>query len=800
MTLGDLIGNGTGDVEISGLAYSSRSVLPGDLFFCVRGFKRDGHDFAPDAVARGAVALVCERALGLGVPEVVVEDARAAMAPIAARFYHDPTAALRVVGITGTNGKTTTAFLVRAILEAGGLRCGLLGTVASIVGGREEPVERTTPEAIDLQATFRRMLDAGDRACAMEVSSHALELGRADGVHFACRVFTNLTQDHLDFHPDMEDYFLAKRRLFDRSGGPAIVNVDDEYGRRLAAELPGVTTYSVGGEADFRARDVDFDPAGSRFTCATPTGEIAMTTRLPGLFNVSNALAATAAGRALGVPLETIAEALAAADRVPGRFEPIDEGQPFAVLVDYAHTPDSLENVLRAARDIARGRLIVVFGAGGDRDRGKRPLMGRVAAALADRVIVTSDNPRSEDPHSIVRQILDGAGPDAEREVDRRRAIAAAVAGAQEGDVVVIAGKGHEQGQEFEDGRKEPFDDVTVAREALRETLGSATVIDMAAEWVASAAGGRLAAGRPDEPGPRRAMVDSREAGEGDLFVGLPGSRTDGGEFAAQALAAGAWGALVAPARAQELAGGGRPVIAADDPLAALQALATAWRRELGCAVVGITGSTGKTSTKDILAALLRLRWPRTHANRENFNTEIGLPLTVLAAERGTEAMVLEMAMRGAGQIAELTAIAEPDVGVIVNVGPVHLELLGTVERVAAAKAELIRDLRPGAACVVPAGEPLLEPAPARRPRHDHVRRGRRRAPRLASPGVRRSSTRGAPRCPSSCPTRSPTTCSTRSPRWPPRRRSGWSREAAWRWASPPSAGRSWSWAAALRS
>jgi UDP-N-acetylmuramoyl-L-alanyl-D-glutamate--2,6-diaminopimelate ligase len=474
VTLRELIGSGAPEVEVSSLAYDNRSVTPGALFFCVPGFKADGHDFAPDAVERGAVALVCRRPLGLGVPEVVVEDVRAAMAEAAARFHGDPTSRLQVVGITGTNGKTTTAFLVRSILEAAGRQTGLLGTVASIVGGVEEAVERTTPEAIDLQATFARMLAAGDSACVMEVSSHALELHRVDGVRFAARVFTNLTQDHLDFHPTMEDYFVAKRMLFERPGGPAIVNADDEYGRRLAAEIDGnVRTFGIDSQADYRARDIEFDTAGSRFTLTSPDGERAIRTRLPGLFNVSNALAALAAAHALGVPLEASAAALAGAERVPGRFEPVDEGQEFAVLVDYAHTPDSLENVLRAAREITSARLLVVFGAGGDRDQSKRPLMGRVAAELADRAIVTSDNPRSEDPEAIVDQVAAGAGPDAEREVDRRRAIGLAVDAAEPGDVVVIAGKGHEQGQEFEGGRKEPFDDVTVAREALRGRLGA---------------------------------------------------------------------------------------------------------------------------------------------------------------------------------------------------------------------------------------------------------------------------------------------------------------------------------------
>src|SRR5918912_524393 len=265
MTLRELMGNGAPELEITGLAYSSSSVTPGTLFFCVPGFTADGHDFAPDAVERGAAAFVCERPLGLGVPEVVVPDARAAMGPAAARFFGDPTDELRVVGITGTNGKTTTAFLVRHLLEAAGVRCGLLGTVKRVVAGVEEEVERTTPEAIDLQATFRRMLDGGDGACAMEVSSHALELGRVSGIRVASRVFTNLTQDHLDFHGTMDAYFDAKRRLFRSGSGPAVLNLDDPYGRRLAAELPDAIGFAVGRGAAYRALDVSFDVHGSRF-------------------------------------------------------------------------------------------------------------------------------------------------------------------------------------------------------------------------------------------------------------------------------------------------------------------------------------------------------------------------------------------------------------------------------------------------------------------------------------------------------------------------------------------------------
>jgi UDP-N-acetylmuramoyl-L-alanyl-D-glutamate--2,6-diaminopimelate ligase len=456
-------------VEITGLAYDNRDVTTGTLFFCVPGFTRDGHEFAAEAVANGAAALVVERRLDLGVPEVLVPSARRAMAPAAAAFNDDPTASLTVAGVTGTNGKTTTTFLLRALLEAGGRQTGLLGTVTTIVGGREREVERTTPEAIDLQRTFREMLDCGDSACAMEVSSHALELHRADAIHFDVAIFTNLTQDHLDFHPTMEDYFNAKRRLFAVQGATSVVNVDDEYGMRLASELHDPITYSLDHQATYRATHVETGLSGSSFVLHGPGDEIELNSPLRGRFNVYNVLAAVAAARVLGISTEQVTRAVPTAGQVPGRFQPVDEGQDFAVLVDYAHTPDSLENVLAAARAMAGAHQVyVVFGCGGDRDRGKRPLMGAIAKRLADRVVVTSDNPRSEDPEAIIDEIVAGGGKDVEREVDRRLAIEQAIAGASAGDIVVIAGKGHEQGQEFAAGQKIPFDDVSVAREVLR--------------------------------------------------------------------------------------------------------------------------------------------------------------------------------------------------------------------------------------------------------------------------------------------------------------------------------------------
>ncbi|MBS1895123.1 MAG: UDP-N-acetylmuramoyl-L-alanyl-D-glutamate--2,6-diaminopimelate ligase [Actinobacteria bacterium] len=478
---------GDSAVEIADLAYDSRQVGPGTLFFCVVGEKRDGHEFAAQVVGAGASALVVERELEVAVPQVLVPSARAAMAPFAAAFQGDPTAELKVVGVTGTNGKTTTAYLVREILEAAGIQTGLMGTVKQVVGGQEEPVVRTTGEGIDLQRTFRRMIDGGDEAVAMEVSSHAMALHRADAIHFDVALFTNLTQDHLDFHSDMEDYFAAKRLLFEADPDVRIVNVDDPYGRRLAEEFECLTFSAEGADADYRATDVEFDAGGAEFTVLTGRKPDHMTgfrpvntgvrvrTGMPGHFNVANALGAFAAALALGVDAETAAAGLAGAARVPGRFEPIDEGQGFAVLVDYAHTPDSMENVLRAARRLTAGRLISVFGAGGDRDKAKRPLMGRAGGVLSDLAVVTSDNPRSEDPEAIVAEVAAGAREgEAELvvEVDRHAAIALALGRAEPGDTVVIAGKGHEQGQEFEGGRKIPFDDREVAREELRK-LGS---------------------------------------------------------------------------------------------------------------------------------------------------------------------------------------------------------------------------------------------------------------------------------------------------------------------------------------
>ena len=435
----DVVGDGA--LEIRELAYDAREVPRDSLFFCVPGARADGHDFVAEALERGAVALVVERRLELEAPQLVVPSVRAAMPRAAVEFFDDPTARLPVAAITGTNGKTTTAYLLWSILAAAGEQPGLLTNVERRVGTDVREVGLNTPESIDLQRLFSEMLQRGNRACVMEATSMASAKGRLEGTRFAVLVFTNLTQDHLDFHGTMEEYFESKRRLFAQADR-AVVNVGDEYGERLAAEFPDAIT--------FRPEE----------------GLGGVNLKLPGRFNIENALAAAAAARALGIGEEAIKHGIEAVDRVPGRFDRVDEGQPFTVFVDYAHTPGALETALEAARELGRGgRVICVFGAGGDRDRAKRPLMGRVVAELADLSLVTSDNPRSEDPAAIATEVVDGL--DLEVELDRRRAIERALELARPGDVVVIAGKGHERGQEI-GGRKLPFDDRQVAREALR--------------------------------------------------------------------------------------------------------------------------------------------------------------------------------------------------------------------------------------------------------------------------------------------------------------------------------------------
>lgn len=475
---------GDAETEFTGIQTDSRKVRPGDLFLCIPGLVTDGHQYAAKAVELGAAALVVEHDVDVNVPKLLVKDSRYAMAVIANYFYGYPSREMKLIGVTGTNGKTTSTYLIDAILSDQGLRTGLMGTIQMKIGSEITLMERTTLEAIDLQRNLRLMADAGTDYCVMEVSSHALDLGRVKGCGFRTGIFTNLTQDHLDYHETMEQYQAAKGLLFSRMGNEfhgdpsrhsyAVLNADDPasdyYAKQTAAQ---VITYGIDRQADVRAEDIQITSKGTRFRCVTFRGTADFHTRLVGKFNVYNALGAISAALLEGIPIEAVKQSLEAVQSVDGRMEVVDGGQPFLVLVDYAHTPDGLENALSTIKQFAAGRIITVFGCGGDRDRKKRPLMGKVAASYSDYLYVTSDNPRSEDPQSILEDIIPGieqAGMSSDRFeliADRREAIQKAVAQATSDDVVLIAGKGHETYQEIM-GVKHDFDDRKVAKEAIR--------------------------------------------------------------------------------------------------------------------------------------------------------------------------------------------------------------------------------------------------------------------------------------------------------------------------------------------
>jgi UDP-N-acetylmuramoyl-L-alanyl-D-glutamate--2,6-diaminopimelate ligase len=478
-----------GIIDVRGISHDSREVKPGDLFVCLVGEKSDGHRFAADAVARGAAALAIQAdhadEISRNVPRITVPDTRRALPALSAALFGHPSRAMKVVGITGTNGKTTTTFLTAAILQRAGLKTGTIGTLGAYLGDEKLPSEHTTPEADQLQALLAEMRSRGAEAVVMEASSHALAQYRTDSIDFDAAAFTNLTQDHLDYHGDMESYYRSKLRLFTdypaESGKlfAASINVDDSYGRRLATESKGrVLTYAIDGPADIRAESVETGPGSVSFRAATPSGGFDVRLNIGGAFQAYNALAAIGVAVGLGMTPDVIAAGLASLTAVPGRFESVPTGRGFHVIVDYAHTPDGLENLVASARRLKPARILLVFGCGGNRDRTKRPIMGRTAATKAEVAIVTSDNPRNEDPNLIIEEVLAGmkdATADVIVEPDSRAAIATAIAQARDGDIILIAGKGHEDYQLVGDNVLS-FDDRLVAREILgmTEAVGAA--------------------------------------------------------------------------------------------------------------------------------------------------------------------------------------------------------------------------------------------------------------------------------------------------------------------------------------
>ena len=474
---------------IAGVSYDSRRVQPGHVFVALRGLKADGAVFAQQAIERGAIGIVAEgpRPAETTIPWVTVQESRLGLACIAAEFAGHPSREMRVVGVTGTNGKTTTAYLLAAIFEATGVPCGLLGTVGYRIGSELREATHTTPEAPEVQAMLREMVERGCGACAMEVSSHALSLNRVSGMNFAAGIFTNLTRDHLDFHEDMEAYFQAKRRLFEMlpRDAPSLINLDDPRGASLVEIAGRPVTYAVNRPADITPGPLSFSLDGLRFDVRTPRGTVHVKSSLVGRPNVYNILAAVSAATALGLSFSEIESGIAGLEGVPGRFQVVSTAKDdITVVVDYAHTDDALRNLLETARPLAAGRLITVFGCGGDRDRTKRPLMGAVAGRLSDLIVITSDNPRTEDPQRIIDEVSRGITPDTRRdqaqriltEIDRRVAIGKAIDMARAGDLVLLAGKGHEKYQVI-GGQVLPFDDVAVAREALGRKRSNSGVV-----------------------------------------------------------------------------------------------------------------------------------------------------------------------------------------------------------------------------------------------------------------------------------------------------------------------------------
>src|SRR3984957_19623168 len=467
------------DREITGVRYDSRRVNSGHLFVAVRGDAFDGHSFIEQAIEKGAVAVVGEHgALSQRATTIVVQDSREALAQLGATFFGNPSRKLKMIGVTGTNGKSTTTFLIKHLLERAGQSTGLIGTVQYEIGERLLPAPRTTPESLDLQELLSQCVEAGCRNVAIEVSSHALSQGRSSEVEFAVGVFTNLTRDHLDFHRGMKDYFEAKARLFEslrqspREDRKAVINVDDPYGQQLVGRFGkdlSILTYGMGARADFRASDFKIEMNGTSYRLDAKDKSYLVRLPLIGRFNIYNSLAALATARAVGLDVRNAVLALAKAPQIPGRLEAVPAKRKFQVFVDYAHTDDALLNVVKTCRDLNPSRLILVFGCGGNRDRAKRPLMGAVADQYADYAFITSDNPRKEDPEAIVRDIETGfKHKNYEKIVDRKMAITRAIAMAQPRDIVLIAGKGHEKYQEFSD-HTVPFDDVETAARALEE-------------------------------------------------------------------------------------------------------------------------------------------------------------------------------------------------------------------------------------------------------------------------------------------------------------------------------------------
>lgn len=739
----------TSDVEITSLHYRAQDVISGGLFIALKGAKADGHDYINQALKNGAAAIISHRDFDTDFPFVKISDSRKALAALAARFYDYPSTRLKIIGITGTNGKTTTSYLIEKILEKAGYKVGVIGTVNYRYMGKKFDNPVTTPESLDLQKILADMQNSGITHVVMEVSSHAIKQNRIFDCCFAIGVFTNLTQDHLDYHQNMSEYWSCKKSFFSQYFKKqqeekklwAIINCDNSWGTELAKELKsGVLGTGLENICQIRPKTYEIKSSRIIADLSTPLGDFKFSSPLTGKFNLENILSAVGAGIALDIPLKAIKAGLESLSTVPGRMERVSisdnsNSDKRNIYIDYAHTPDALENVLKALRVLSRGRVICVFGCGGDRDKTKRPLMGKIAGKLADLVVITSDNPRSENPQSIISQIISGLclimpnscnpseitkefiTPAYVVEADRQKAIELSIKISRQNDIILIAGKGHETYQILGDETIH-FDDYQVAAKALsrlkpkkKEKKARDNKIPWAVSQLLEATQGKLLSKMLDLDF-KGISIDSRQIMPDEIFVAIKGSNQDAHSFINEVLAKKVRGVVINQANQSclppDLISKSRVIIiGVPDTTRALGDLAAYNRQRADIKVVAITGSNGKTTTRKMVSQIISSKF-NTLSTKGNFNNEFGLPLTLFNLSPEHQAAVLELGMNHAGEISRLGEICRPDIGLITNIGFAHLEGLGSLKAILKAKAELLSQIKPGGWLVLNADDPLL--------------------------------------------------------------------------------------------
>jgi len=751
------------DPEIGSIHYRSQDVQPGGLFVAIKGLTADGHDFIDEALKRGASAIVSQKPVKSESIIIEVENTRKALAAISARFFLNPSEKLFLIGITGTNGKTTTAFLIEHVLDRTGIHVGVIGTLNYRYAGKTFPNPMTTPESLDLQKILAEMLDNQVTHVVMEVSSHALDLYRVHHCQFDLAIFTNLTQDHLDYHKDMNSYWSCKKRLFTeilavKSGNDrvlAIINHNDEKGRELSHNLESrlgrgsVLSVGFSDNSLIRPEDFSYDLGGITGKISTPNGAFNFKSHLVGQHNLENILCAAGVGIVLRLSVEAIKQGIESVKAVPGRLESIPNDHKRFVYVDYAHTPDALENVLASLRECTPGRLICVFGCGGDRDKAKRPQMGDIAGRFSDLVVITSDNPRSEPPMEIIDQILEGTKISIAHaftpsdlsenfpmkgyvvEPDRKNAITLAIKVSRPNDAILIAGKGNETYQIIGD-KTIAFDDRKEAEKALstlnvknpgcktrsnpkvlsnNPNLSNSDLIPWRVAEIIEATGGRLFCGHLARTF-TGVSIDSRSISADDLFIAIKGEVHDGHRFIESVIEQGINGCLIDQKKTEmfsklELSDAGVVCITVDDTNRALGDMAAFNRRRTPVSVIAITGSNGKTSTRRMISGVVSCRFC-TLSTQGNLNNDIGLPLTLLNLTRDHQWAVVELGMNRPGEIERLAEICLPDVGLITNIGPAHLEGLGSMEAIMKAKGELLGKIKPEGTAILNADDPRL--------------------------------------------------------------------------------------------